>query len=353
MLIVDCDVHVRWKSKEELAPHFDEPFRTHFLNGRRAFTYSGYFNQTGPRRRDALPPSGGSAGSDPHFTASHLLDAHEIRYGVLVGEPSQLGVSVMTDTLWANAVSRAYNNWLMEHWFTADNRFVGSIFVAAQDPSAAAREIERVADHPQFVQVIMGAGSRVPYGNPFYDPIYQAAERHNLPIAIHPGTEGAGISSAPSAAGYPSHYIEWHTCIPGTTIAHLVSFLCEGVFEKFPRLRLVLIESGISWFPGLMWRLDKNWKGLRQEVPWVKRKPSEYAYDHVYLTTQPIEEPNNSEFMRQLLNMFPSSDMLMFASDYPHWDFDDPRYVLRYIPPNARERVLGTNALALYGLATS
>jgi predicted TIM-barrel fold metal-dependent hydrolase len=112
----------------------------------------------------------------------------------------------------------------------------------------------------------------------------------------------------------------------------------------------VLIEGGVSWLPPLLWRLDKNYKALRQTVPWLTRPPSEIVREHVLLTTQPLEEPEDPGHLRQILGMFDSGKMLMFSSDYPHWDGDTPDFAGRAIPPAMRDRVMGETARELYGL---
>jgi predicted TIM-barrel fold metal-dependent hydrolase len=136
-------------------------------------------------------------------------------------------------------------------------------------------------------------------------------------------------------------------------MAHVNSLVCEGVFEKYPKLKFVAIEGGIAWLPHLMWRMDKNYKGLRDLVPWLKRLPSEYIKEHIRLTTQPIEEPANSEHLNQILDMVDAGNTVMFSSDYPHWDFDNPKMALRSIRKDLRQRILADNAIELYGLHES
>jgi predicted TIM-barrel fold metal-dependent hydrolase len=190
----------------------------------------------------------------------------------------------------------------------------------------------------------------MPYGQRYFHPIYQAAADHDLPVAIHPGSEGVGISGAPTAAGYPTSYFEWHTGLVGSYMAHLISLVTEGVFQKFPTLKFVMIEGGVSWLPPLLWRMDKNWKALRVTTPWVNRLPSEIVCDHILLTTQPIEEPDDGKQLHQMLAMFPAERMLMFSTDYPHWDGDTPDFALRNLPEALRVSVMYETAQRLYKL---
>ncbi|RLT40232.1 MAG: amidohydrolase, partial [Chloroflexi bacterium] len=96
------------------------------------------------------------------------------------------------------------------------------------------------------------------------------------------------------------------------------SLVMEGAFDRFPDLRVVFIESGFTWLPSLMWRMDKEWKGLRHNTPWVKRAPSHYWKEHLRLTIQPVDGPPNASHLRQIVEQIGSDEMLLYGSDYPH-----------------------------------
>lgn len=342
MKIIDCDVHQSWVNPREIGDRLPAAFRQ-----------SGWVlpgnplpSPVGVLRADARGAGGEEPGSCPEKMITQHLEPFGIEKAILTGS-GILGLGVHPNIYYATALARAYNEALVETWLEADARFYGSILIAAQDPEAAAAEIRRWAGHPRMVQVLMASGARVPFGQKFYWPIYEAAQECGLPVATHPGTENRGVAND-FVAGPPSSYLEWHTNIPQNAMGHLVSLLCEGVFEKFPRLRFVCIEGGLAWIPHVLWRLDKNWKALRSSVPWVKRLPSEYVWDHVRFTTQPIEEPENPGHLLAILEMIRAERTVMFSSDYPHWDNDSPTHGLPRLPEVLAARIFYETAAECY-----
>jgi predicted TIM-barrel fold metal-dependent hydrolase len=346
--IIDTDIH-SVTSPKHIEEHLPEPWRTRYAGGNRGPGTLGYWNPNGVMRSDTRLPDGSKIESSPESLARHFFDVYDLEFGVL-NPAGALHIGLSPDPDYAAAVVSAANDAVVEEWLPVDGRFRTSIVVSPADPHLAAEEIHRLGDHPGVVQVLMPSGARIPYGQRFYHPIYAAAVEHDLPVAIHPGTEGVGISGPPSAAGYPTNYLEWHTGLVGSYIAHLISLVTEGVFIKFPSLKFVMIEGGVSWLPPLMWRFDKNWKALRQTTPWLERPPSEIISDHILLTTQPLEEPENPKHFSMILDMFEADRMLMFSTDFPHWDGDTPDFAARAIPPELRPRIMSETARELYRL---
>jgi predicted TIM-barrel fold metal-dependent hydrolase len=170
----------------------------------------GYWNPNGVDRADAVTRTGCASRRAPATLAAHFFDAYGIEYGILNKESSlRIGLSPEPD--FAAAVASALNDVIVTDWLPADPRFRASLIVSVADPELAAREIHRLGDHPGIVQVLMPSGARIPYGQRFYHPIYAAAVEHGLPVAIHPGSDGVGVSGPPGAVGYPGSYLEWHT----------------------------------------------------------------------------------------------------------------------------------------------
>lgn len=342
--IVDCDIHSELLGDVKIEEYLPEHFRN--LYGV-SVPGSAWSNPTGFVRDDARPAAGETAYEalcDRHF------DPFDLAYGILNRGPIPLGVSPHAD--YAAALATAHNDELLDRWLDRDDRFLASMLVAPQAPEKAAAEIRRIGNHPRIVQVLMSSvnGLALPYGRKQFWPIYEAATELDLPVAIHPGSEGRGPSHPPSGAGYPSRYIEWHTVLPATYIGHVTSLITEGVFVEHPSLRFVCIEGGIGWVPHLMWRLDKNWRGLRVETPWLEKPPSEYLRNHVRFTTQPIEEPTDPAHLRQIMEMMHAKETLMFSSDFPHWDTDSPDYGLPPLEDELQAAILHETARALYDL---
>jgi predicted TIM-barrel fold metal-dependent hydrolase len=301
-------------------------------------------SQPDASRRDAYPPEGGRQGSSPSFMAEQLLDANNVVLGILNPLASGEGVA---NPDYSAALCRAVNHWQEEVWLAADSRLRASIVVPYEFADAAAAEIEYWAGRKDFVQVLVLSRTAEPLGNRRYWKMFAAAEAAGLPVGVHAfGYGGAPITST----GWPSYYIEEMTGHAQSCQAGLTSMLVEGVFERFPALRVVMVEAGFAWAPSLAWRLDKVWKTLRAETPHLKQSPSEYMRQHVWWTTQPMEEPDPREHLLDTIEWM-GWDRLLFATDYPHWDFDDPAHALPFkITDAQRQQFFLGNARALYGV---
>ena len=344
--IIDTDIHNELPSRQTLLRYLPASWRRHHeqfggVGGRRGGMYPR--SVTGNARTDSWPPSGLPPGADLAFMREQLLDRYQIEYGVLnpfVGGGGQRNVE------YGAALCRAANDWLLAEWLEPEPRLRSSIIVPFEDGDLAAAEIHRLGDRPGFVQVLVMTRTAEPLGSRKYWKLYAAAEEHGLPIAMHFG----GASDGPiTAAGWVSFYIEDHVAAAQATQAQVISLVCSGVFERFPRLRVVLTEGGFAWLPPLMWRLDQAWVRLRDETPLLRRAPSEYIRECMRITTQPMEEPPNGRQFLQLLDQFGSDDMILFATDYPHWDFDDPTAAFPApLPARLAPKVMAENARALY-----
>jgi len=348
--IADCDIHPARATKTELYPFLASRWQEH-LETYDKHAYQGMMEgppypkaQPNASRRDAYPPEGGPQGSSLSFMQKQHLDPNNVVLGVL--NPLATGQGIRNQDL-AGAICSAINDWQIEKWTSKDPRLKGSIVVANEDGQAAAAEIRKRAGDKNFVQVLLLSRNVEPLGQRRYWPIYEAAEDAGLPVGVH----AFGFGGNPiTASGWPSYYIEemvGHSQCQQTVLASLV---LEGVFERHPKLKMIMIEAGFGWTPSLCWRLDKVWQRLRSEVPHVKRPPSEYIRERIYWTTQPMEDPERRQDLFDVIDWI-GWDKLLFATDYPHWDFDEPSRVL---PPgvsddNRAAFYLG-NARKVYGL---
>lgn len=358
--VIDCDVHPNFANGlRDLTPYMTETWRRRLGIGDSA-SWSGsfaaasfmlpldylYVNTAGAYRSDAAHGEM-APGTDARYTAKHLLDGYGIHRAVLIAG-QLLGIGAFPDPEVAATVASAYNEWMSERWLQVDERYRGALAIAPQDPDAAVREIERCANRPGIVAIFMPLHDLL-MGERHYYPIYEAAQRHELPICVHPsGTENV-FARAPRMAGAPTYYLEWHTALAQIHQSNVLSLLCHGVFERFPKLKVMIAEGGFAWAAETMWKLDRDWQGLRDEVPWVKRPPSEYLLEHVRFSTQPFVEPHRREHLLPLLEMVQAERTLVFSSDYPHWDFDDPSRALAGVPDDLRQRICVENPRELFG----
>ncbi|MDQ0218122.1 amidohydrolase [Peribacillus cavernae] len=343
--VIDCDVHNAVPSIQALFPYLEDRWRDYVVEHGIKSLEPNYYPRGTPlsARPGSELPNGHPPGSNLDVLRQQALDPWNVQYAIL---NCLYGVQMIHNEDWAAAMARAVNDWQNAEWLEKEPRLRASIVVASQNPEQAAEEIHRLGEHPGFVQVLLMVHSEMPYGKKHYWPIYEAAQQYGLPIGIHAG----GVTGYPTMpVGWPSYYLEDYVSQSQAFQSQIVSLVSEGVFKKFPQLRVVLIESGFTWLPSLMWRFDKNWKGLRREVPWVNRLPSEIIKEHIRLTIQPLDESPKPEHLLETIEQIRSEDMLLFSTDYPHWHFDKNEEALpAKLPPRLEKKILSENARSVY-----
>jgi uncharacterized protein len=350
--LVDCDVHPLIGDISGLRKHMSKRADRRVF-GDQVQVYARDPNRiphpTSGLRLDARTPSGGPPGSDPAFALEQWIEPYEIAAALLI--PIQSGLVIpWGDELAGNEFISAFNRYFLEEWVGLDARYRLCVSVSPYDVKAAVAEVERLADEPGVAAIFVPHGA-VALGRTHYDDLYEAAERHGLPIVVHPtGAEGNLYDAPRVAGGLPDTYPERHSLLlqPGQSI--LTSMIFGGVFERFPELKLVLSEYGVTWALPMMARMDRAWEMGDRVLAGLTRAPSETVRRNVRFTTQPLDEPPVQKQLWDILDLMHAEETVMFSSDYPHWDTDDPRIIMRSrIPEHLRKPIANQTALACFG----
>lgn len=345
--VVDCDIHATVPTVEALFPylseHWREYIRTSAFKGPTDTAYPPHAPTTfapGTQVSEGLPP-----GSSLAQVQEQVLDPWGVEVGIV---NCAYSIDSLHNPDTAAAMAAAVNDWLIAEWLDTEPRLRASVVVPTRVPEMAAREIDRVGAHPGFVQVFLPVRSEAPYGHRRYLPIFEAATRNNLVVSLQ---FGGAPGNPPTGSGWPSYYIEEYVGMAQVFQTQVLSLIVEGVFDRFPELRMALVEGGWTWLPSLMWRIDKDWKGLRREVPWNTRVPSAYIRERMRLSLQPLDAPKDSKHLLQLIDQLGSDELLMFSTDYPHWHFSTPEEAVPAgLAPTLRRKILRDNAVSFYQL---
>jgi len=340
---IDCDIHPGVPDIKRLLrymePFWQESFVARGLDG---FDMMSYPLNAPITCRPDWRVKGQRPGSVLGDMQRDALDRFGI--GMAICNPLTGGQVSVSESMGA-AICSAVNDWIIEEWLDKDKRLRASIVVPAQAPYMAVEEIERRAGDHRFVQILMPVACEMMLGRSYYWPIYEAAVKHNLPIGLHAGSM---YRYAPTPTGWPSHFLQDYVAHSNTFEDQLLSLISNGIFTKFPNLRVVLIESGVTWLPGFIWRAVKTWRGVRAEVPWVNRSPADILRENVRLTMQPVDAPPDPQVIERLMEQIDSDRMLLFASDYPHWQFEGDAVLPSGLSPALLRRIRVDNPLETY-----
>lgn len=344
--VIDVDVHHSYAKPEELLGYLPERWRSLLENSNLPMRPSGLTVAMGGTRLDASDSEGNLPGSSYQMLRTQILDPQRVERAVL-GYGVGIEVYQYNHHLGA-ALATALNNWSVERWLSGlDDRLYGALIVSSTLPQEAAQEIRRVGANDRMVEVLItDGGVGVPFGHPIYDPIYEAAVEYGLPVAIHFGMNMWGGLPSLSGGGLPSNGVEFYSVLNQAGMHHVTSLITHGVFEKFPTLKVIMMETGFNWVPWVFSHLDFEFPRLRRETALVKKLPSEYLREHIRFSTQPFEHTKNPDHLIHWLDTLPGAeDLLLFATDWPHWDADEAGYVARRLPGAWLPKVFYENAL--------
>ncbi len=248
----------------------------------------------------------------------------------------------------ASAIARAYNDWLADFVAAAPDRMFGAAMVAPHDVEGAVLEARRCVEELGFKAVFLSPGcvNRRPWHHPAYDPLWAEIERLGVPLSFHGG--GQTLLTPDFSLQVLDELMLWHTFNQPLAIQFVTVSLCGGgVLERFPNLRVALLEGNCSWAPWLLERLDEHheWAGWFEGTE-LSMKPSDYFRRQCFLGVEAEERTAG-----QYLDWF-GDDNLVFSTDYPHGDSQYPDAVATFdqldLPDASKAKICGPNWERLY-----
>jgi predicted TIM-barrel fold metal-dependent hydrolase len=306
--VIDSDGHVV-EQPFDIVEFMDPPY-----NDPEPFQYGG-FGVYSAAYLDGWPRIGGfgSPGKrdNPDVQAwSRFLDEAGLDLSV-VYPTAGLGFGNIRNKDYATILARGYNNWLVEKFCKPEPRLKGVALIPIQDVGEAVKELRRATTELGLVGAMLPGvtGLNKSYGHRDFDPLWAEAQRLGVPLAFHGGpTRGMGFD-------FLERYIQVHTLEhPFAQLLQITSVVLEGVWDRFPNLKLIFLEAGCGWVPFMMDRMDEEWERRGSNwAPDVKRKPSEYFTSGNFYVTCEIEERT----IPLLIDLI-GDDCLLYASDYPH-----------------------------------
>ncbi|MEI2415931.1 amidohydrolase family protein [Orrella sp. JC864] len=281
--------------------------------------------------------------------AHRWMDAMSVDYACLFPTPMLfLGLHPQVEV--EVNMARAYNRWMVEHVLAHNDRMRSMLYLPFNDPQASYEMVKRYAGTKGVIGFMVVSTRYKPIHHNDYMKTYRLLEETGLPISFH-----ASYHWNDPLASLANRFITAHAV--GFTFfnaVHCANWVVNGLPERFPRLKVIWIESGLAWIPWLMQRLDHDYRMRQSECPSLKRLPSEYMRE-MYYTSQPMEMVNNREALELTFKMIDAPTQLLYSSDYPHWDMDLPSVIwdLPFLSEQERRQILGGNAQRVFNLDVS
>jgi predicted TIM-barrel fold metal-dependent hydrolase len=317
---------------------------------------------------------GHAAGWDPHERV-RVLDKEGIDLTILYPTMGMLWgpldpIPAIQDPEFVHACQQAYNDWVAEYCAAAPSRLKAAATIPIQDLELALAETRRAIEHLGLCGIMLRSASpdpAVPFNHPHFDRLWALCQDLDIPVALHPATHvdfpnavrlfdlinrEANVSvnnrgtDQLRGGGAISHAVG----APVDAIVCLGRFIMGGVCERFPRLRVLILESGGGWLPAILHTMDEEIHARPKEREWLSQLPSEYFARQCWISFVP-DDPTLVPTVQLL-----GDDRVLWATDFPHLDGIYPGAVetlqrtTTSLPAESRARIAGANALAAYGL---
>jgi predicted TIM-barrel fold metal-dependent hydrolase len=277
--------------------------------------------------------------------SGRAMDAMGIDYQVVFPNPMlSLGMHPQVEA--EVTMARAYNRWLTEKILPQDPRQMALLYLPFNDPDASVETVEEFSGKPGVVGFTVTATRNKPVWHNSYMRLYAALQDHNMPLGFH-----ANFSWSDPSFRQLNRFIGMHALsFVHFNMIHLTNWVLNGLPERFPKLKVIWIESGVAWVPFIMQRLDSEYMMRTSECPLLKRRPSEYIQE-MYFSSQPLER-TNMKLLQATFEAINADTQLLYSSDWPHWDFDVPSSIARlpFLDERAKRNILGLNAAKLFNL---
>ena len=362
MLIIDVDSHhYESESMREIVKYMEDPVLKQLAQSSTQVSQRGSMFALGrvgyqdvggrvtryPLRKLEETPKDGIH-RDVHL--SHKwMDAVGVDYTTMFPTP-MLGLAMHPQPEVEVNLARAYNTWLTEEVLTGSSRIKSMLYLPFNDHNAAYKMVQDFGDKPGVIGFMITSVRHKAVHDNDYMKTYALIEEMGLPLGFHSGFNWDDPMFRTSNRFIAVHALgfTWYN------VVHCTNWIVNGLPERFPKLKTIWIESGVTWILWLMTRLDNEYRMRSSECPSLKMLPSEYM-KQMYFSTQPMERPNDDGLLEAIFKGIDAENTLMYASDYPHWDMDLPSviYDLPFLDEKAKRKILGENARDAFNLDVS
>ena len=356
--IVDIDAHVTevafWSEITELIDNdvlrqlaksiSEKPGVTGLLNTQPGLVFQDVAGRI-PHQHSQREPVQGDSLNRQTVLVRRAMDAMGVDYMVVFPTPMlTLGMHPMAEA--EVQLGDAFNRWLCDRLIPQEPRIKALAYLPFNDPDACIRTVEEFGEKPGVIGFSVTSTRYKPVHDNAYMRLYAMLEERGLPLTFHSGFHWGDESMKQC-----NRFISMHALsFVYFNMIHLTNWVINGLPERFPKLKVVWIESGLAWVPFLMQRLDHEFLMRTSEAPLLKRKPSEYMRE-MYYSSQPLER-SNVALTQATFEAINADTQLLFSSDWPHWDFDLPSAItgLPFLSEEAKHNILGRNAMRLFNL---